>query len=532
MIASSFQYITRTVVLLSSVFFINLAIVFISTEAYANHNTINKEIFTSLDWKNLLHYNGEKSVINKDSDFFLSSDGFYNPEAEFKTTLEEFYRPAQLNNNHAICRYPARFDYILRSLKLSKNSFPSPICSEYQKYEEKVVFDKVYVVFAAENNLVPSSMMGHTFLRIDGNTRSHAFSYFATFTNTTTLKFYADIIRGIDGAYMLSPYKNKSAEYLHQEGRSIWEFELDLTAEEKSKLKKHLWELKEKKINYSLVSHNCSTALINILKVANSELSTKNIKPYITPIEYIQTLQENNKVSNISIEPSESHKKAIEKFGLNYIANATKPANISISQDINNNLTKINFNPVYQDIRNISDAYFPELESKILDISIDYNNDKQRFIVNNINILKMASIIDYQSTNNLSKYLRIGFENDLFSEKNELKPVFEIGLGIGKKIAHTTVYVLPKMGYHYDKFSNLYIAPQIGAISRLGNKTKMINIYEKYFNSKNNNRGYNGKYTFYTGYQILKNTEVYFDYSHYDNATNSKSLLFGVSVHF
>ena len=51
----------------------------------------------------------------------------------------------------------------------------------------------------------------------------------------------------------------------------------------------------------------------------------------------------------------------------------------------------------------------------------------------------MASIIDYQSTNNLSKYLRIGFENDLRSEKNELKPVFEIGLGIGKNSTHNSI---------------------------------------------------------------------------------------------
>lgn len=507
--------------------------VLIPTEAHAVYNLNAKEIYTSPDWKNLLHYDGEKSVINKDSDFFLSPEGYQNLEAEYKATLTEFNKTSNLNDNHAICRYPARFNYVLRSLNLSKSDFPSPICTNYKKYEEKVIFDKIFVIFAAENNLIPSSMMGHSFLRIDGNGRSHAFSYFATFQNTNSLKFYTDILLGgIDGAYILSPYKDKSAEYLYKENRSIWEFELDLSDDEKDKLKKHLWELKEKNIDYSLISHNCSTALINILQVANPKLSMENVKPYITPIEYIQNLQENNRVSNISIEPSEAHKGAIENFGLNYIGNASKPARLSISQDIDNNFSKIDFSPVYQDITDISDAYFPELESKMFDISINYNNDRHRFVVNHINVLKMASIVDYQSTNNLSKYFRIGFENDLFSEKTELKPVFELGLGIGKKIAHTTIYALPKIGYHYDNFSNVYIAPQIGVISRLGNNTKMINIYEKYFDSKNNNRGYNGKYTFYVGYKILKNTEVYFDYSHYDDAINSKSLLFGVSVHF
>ena len=39
--------------------------VLIPTEAHAVYNLNAKEIYTSPDWKNLLHYDGEKSVINR-----------------------------------------------------------------------------------------------------------------------------------------------------------------------------------------------------------------------------------------------------------------------------------------------------------------------------------------------------------------------------------------------------------------------------------------------------------------------------------
>ena len=75
------------------------------------------------------------------------------------------------------------------------------------------------------------------------------------------------------------------------------------------------------------------------------------------------------------------------KYGLNYIGNAPKPTRISFSQDLSNNITNIAFSPVYQDIKDISNAYFSELESKILDLSVSYNNNN--FIIDKIDILKM-----------------------------------------------------------------------------------------------------------------------------------------------
>jgi hypothetical protein len=144
----------------------------------------------------------------------------------------------------------------------------------------------------------------------------------------------------------------------------------------------------------------------------------------------------------------------------------------------------------------------------------------------------MKSVIDYPSTKSLSKYFRLGFENDLFSEETELKPVIEFGLGASKKISTTSIYFLPKIGYHYDNYSNFYISSEIGTISRIGDNLKIINSYEKYLNSNDNNIGFNEKYNFYIGYKVSKNNEVYFDYSHYSDARYSDGFSVGLSLHF
>lgn len=495
------------------------------------------DIAISARWHNLLHYDNEKSVINADSNFFLSSEGYKNPQAEYLATINGLFDKEQKDDDSVLCRYPARVHYILQKTQTDIKSIPSQICSAYSEYQQKVPIDKAYIVFAAENNQSPSSMLGHTFLKISGQsgnvTKQHSFSYFAALDNANSLKFYADVMTiGLDGAYILSPYQAKANEYLLGEKRSLWEFELTLSLKEKEILKQHLWELKGKNIRYKFITHNCNTALMSILKVANKNFTMKTIKPFTTPVEYIQELSQNGKISNISIEPTISHKKAIEKFGLNYIGNAPKPARFSTHQDIINNITNINFSPVYQDIRDVSNAYFPDLESKILDLSANYYNKHQKFVVDRIDLLKMMSVIDYPTSDSYSKYFRLGFENDLFSENMELKPVVEFGLGFGKRISSTTFYVLPKIGYHYDDFSNYYIVPQIGILHRMNENIKIINSYEKYFDSKENNKGYDSKYNFYLGYQVSENSELYIDYSHYSQAKHSESLSLGITLHF
>lgn len=141
------------------------------------------------------------------------------------------------------------------------------------EYEQKVVFDRVSLVIAAENNASPASAMGHSFLKISGNGYEHAFSYYAVLNGAAS---YLKTLAGkAEGAYVLSPYSQKAAEYLLSENRSLWEFELDLNDAEKRLLKKRVKEKKNKQEAYSFVFitvtrhwKTCclrSTAILNII---------------------------------------------------------------------------------------------------------------------------------------------------------------------------------------------------------------------------------------------------------------------------
>lgn len=190
------------------------------------------------------------------------------------------------------------------------------------EYESKVVFDSVSLVLAAENNASPSSMMGHSFLKISGGGRVHAFGYYAVLNDG--FKSYIDALIGKQsGVYALSPYRAKAAEYLLSENRSLWEFDLDLSPVEKSVLKREILKLKGRSDAYSFASHNCSSAVENLLKSANSDYAFKRTKPFTTPVEYAQFLHRTGKIKKISHIRAPAQKNAPVK---NISASAGKAA--------------------------------------------------------------------------------------------------------------------------------------------------------------------------------------------------------------
>lgn len=93
-------------------------------------------------------------------------------------------------------------------------------------------------------------------------------------------------------------------------------------------------------------------------------------------------------------------------------------------------------------------------------------------------------------------------------------------------------YFLPKLGYRYNQYGNLYLAPEIGFISKIGKDIKIITSYETYINSQGNNRGYNGKYDFYIGYKVTNNQDIFVNYKYYSGTDNHNNLSVGFSYRF
>ena len=211
----------------------------------------------------LLHTQNQQRFI-QDSQFYFSYHNFslFN---ELTATLQAFAQPTPLNNQHPICRFPARFLWLQQQLSFQAADFPAPSCKAYQTFQKKAPAQAVQLVFASENIVSPSSMMGHVFLKISGKNAAHrqvsyAITYFTPLDTLNIPKMmYQSFAGGLQGVFALQPYQLLKENYLNKEERNLWEYTLNLDTFQKQFLQAHIWELKAMKSDYFFVDYNCAT---------------------------------------------------------------------------------------------------------------------------------------------------------------------------------------------------------------------------------------------------------------------------------
>ena len=190
---------------------------------------LNAKIYESAEFKTLLHYENDKSTINKKSNFFLSKDGYKDPKAEYIATIEKFFdelqndfvaknskatqglqdslinsqntrqtkqnlqntnkktQQSQANSQNTTqnpknpqslessirCLYPARLYFIAQNF--SDETFSKLIdtdkCEGLNEFLQIVPLDELMLEFAAESTMYPGSAMGHIFLHLQGLVR-------------------------------------------------------------------------------------------------------------------------------------------------------------------------------------------------------------------------------------------------------------------------------------------------------------------------------------------------------------------------
>ncbi|RUP85350.1 DUF4105 domain-containing protein, partial [Corynebacterium propinquum] len=120
-------------------------------------------------WLSLGHYeagkiSGWRSYVS-DKKFFSAADGAHHPDAELKATVQALYQPASLGEKHAQCVYPARTRWLKDQLHLT--DLPAVDCTEFKQWFKDVAPHSAVMIFPAAYLNSPSSMFGHTLLRID-----------------------------------------------------------------------------------------------------------------------------------------------------------------------------------------------------------------------------------------------------------------------------------------------------------------------------------------------------------------------------
>ncbi len=268
-------------------------------------------------WLSLGHYEagklgGWRSYVD-DPRFFLAADGAHDPQAELSATLKAIYAPVTDEQAHAQCVYPARTRWLRDQLQLT--DLPVLDCKDYKAWFKDVVPDSTVLIFPAAYLNSPSSMFGHTLLRIDPASAktndttllSYAINFGAYIEGMDNSLLYAwkGLMGGYPGLFALVPYQEKLSEYRSLENRDLWEYRLNLTPEETGRMVEHVWELKQVRFSYFFFDENCSYRLLELLQVARPSLKlTEQFGLTAIPTDTVKAIKAAGLVEKTVYRPS------------------------------------------------------------------------------------------------------------------------------------------------------------------------------------------------------------------------------------
>ena len=235
------------------------------------------ELAASPQWLALLHYNRGSTIHSRgesyvdDERFFVSAEGASDAGLELQATIEALSEPG----SEARCRFPARLRFIGEALGWNLTDALAH-CAEYLEWRASIPEGRAVLVFPASYLNSPSSMFGHTLLRLDhsDNPESVWESWAVNFGAVTTAQdnslfyIYRGLAGGYPGRFVIVPYVTKIQEYSNLENRDIWEYTLDLSEVELQRLVDHLWELNDINFDYYFLDENCSFRLLELIDVA------------------------------------------------------------------------------------------------------------------------------------------------------------------------------------------------------------------------------------------------------------------------
>lgn len=267
------------------------------------------EIWQEKKWIRLLHYKrnflGTYKSEASGRGFFLSSKGRTNPQDEFLANINAFKEKYSSQNadKHALCRFPARRNWILSKGLIE---LPSKLnCPMFDQFKKVLNADKVSLVFSSYYLNNPSSAFGHTFLKFHRKD-SVAFgekaelldsgvNYAAQTTTSNAFLYGFYGLTGVfNGYFAKMPFYYKVREYADYESRDLWTFRLNLTQAQIDELIDHLWELGQTSFDYYFLSKNCSYQLLAFLEILDDRwrFSEKVPSSFVIPAETLKVINE------------------------------------------------------------------------------------------------------------------------------------------------------------------------------------------------------------------------------------------------
>ena len=255
-------------------------------------------------WQRLLHYRVRGRTWRSEADgpgFFLSPQGRDDPQAELEATLAAFFElpPEDSKSQHPQCRFPARYSWLKERLAFDSARLPERPCPDFSAWREAIGARAVSLVFADAFLGNPSSMFGHTFLRLHRRADGPADALldytlnFEAIPDTDNAILYT--LRGLDGSfrgeYSLMPFYMKTQAYSSLESRDLWDYRLNLTQAQIDLLIEHAWELGSTYFDYYFFTKNCSYQLLTLLETADDSLDlSAGFRLTVVPADTVRAL--------------------------------------------------------------------------------------------------------------------------------------------------------------------------------------------------------------------------------------------------
>ncbi len=285
------------------------------THGYANSLPDTGQLHEDPAWHTLIHYQpdtfGGVEGQADDPAFYLSEEGKTSPEKELRATLKAILAPGN-GDDHARCRFPARDRWLREQLDLPVSNIE---CPAYEEWTQELNTETVTLVFAASYLNSPSSMFGHTFIRLDppqedeetnlllASTISYAAD--AAAHDSEILFAYKGIFGGYPGITSIQPYYEKIRLYSDIEHRDLWEYQLNLSQSEVNMLLAHAWEVRDVNFDYYFFDENCAYRLLALIDVARPGTDLLDeVSTHAIPSDTVRWVIDKDLVSEVNYRPS------------------------------------------------------------------------------------------------------------------------------------------------------------------------------------------------------------------------------------
>src|SRR5690606_12125392 len=117
-------------------------------------------------WQRLMYANKQGQSEVTYPGYFLAAQGQKNLQQELQQNIQALFQPAA-ENQSIHCKFPARSTWLMQQLQISEAQLPEASCPDLERWINEVKPHQATLIYATDYMGNPSSMFGHTLLRLD-----------------------------------------------------------------------------------------------------------------------------------------------------------------------------------------------------------------------------------------------------------------------------------------------------------------------------------------------------------------------------